>query len=126
MADIRIYAQVEWCQFSSLAALLELQQLFQATNDYCSREGDGEWATREGEIDFQIDREGTGCTVVLIDPVVSASSSIKLSKPVKMVLRLHMGFHDSGWKSLMDRHRRRSVSNRPDGVTIIMAGGWYG
>jgi hypothetical protein len=64
--------------------------------------------------------------VVFTEPVVAVSSSMKLSRPVMIVLRLHMGFHVSGWKSLMDRHSRLSVSKRPEGVTIMIAGGLNG
>ena len=30
----------------------------------------------------------------------------------------HVGTHDSGWKSEIDRHSRLSVSKRPLGVTV--------
>jgi hypothetical protein len=60
-----------------------------------------------------------------------------------MLPTLHMGFHVSGWtamayqseedieesesvQSLIERQRRRFVSKRPFGVTIIIEGGFNG
>jgi hypothetical protein len=37
--------------------------------------------------------------------------TIKLRSPVRMVDTLHAGFQVSGWKSLIDRHRRVLVLN---------------
>ena len=38
----------------------------------------------------------------------------------------HSGFHVSGWKSDMDRHRRVLTAKRPEGVHMVMAGGLKG
>ena len=51
---------------------------------------------------------------------------MKLYKPVSMVDTDHMGFQLSGWKSLMDRQRRRFVLKRPEGVSISTEGGRRG
>jgi hypothetical protein len=40
-----------------------------------------------------------------------------------MLDTLHIGFHVSGWKSLMERHSRVLVAKRPLGVNILMEGG---
>mmetsp|Transcript_2260 Transcript_2260/g.6857 ORF Transcript_2260/g.6857 Transcript_2260/m.6857 type:complete len:206 (-) Transcript_2260:151-768(-) len=64
--------------------------------------------------------------VVTMAPVVCSSSSMKLSTPFKIVATDHAGHHDSGWKSDMERHSLRSVSNRPFGVSMEMAGGLKG
>lgn len=37
-------------------------------------------------------------------PRVGPFSTMKLSKPVRMVETDHAGFHVSGWKSVMDKH----------------------
>lgn len=37
-------------------------------------------------------------------PRVGPFSTIKLSRPVRMVETDHAGFHVSGWKSVMDKH----------------------
>ena len=37
-----------------------------------------------------------------------------------------MGFHDSGWKSLMLKQSRRLGTNLPDGVIIMTDGGLRG
>ena len=39
-----------------------------------------------------------------IDPEVGVFSTIKLSKPVRIVDTDHAGFHVSGWKSDIDKH----------------------
>lgn len=51
---------------------------------------------------------------------------MKLYSPIRMVLTLHMGFQDSGWKSDMLRQRRLEHANRPFGVIIITDGGFIG
>lgn len=43
-----------------------------------------------------------------------------------MELTDHMGFHVSGWKSDMLRHKRWFVLNRPFGVAMYTAGGFIG
>lgn len=47
-------------------------------------------------------------------------------RPIRMVLTDHMGFHDSGWKSDILRHRRVLGLKRPLGVIIMMLGGFRG
>lgn len=37
-------------------------------------------------------------------PRVGPFSTMKLSKPVRIVETDHAGFHVSGWKSVMDKH----------------------
>ena len=37
-------------------------------------------------------------------PRVGPFSTMKLSRPVRMVETDHAGFHVSGWKSVMDKH----------------------
>ncbi len=39
-----------------------------------------------------------------VEPEVGVVSTMKLSKPVKIVLTDHAGFQVSGWKSEMDKH----------------------
>jgi hypothetical protein len=51
---------------------------------------------------------------------------MKEKRPVRMVATDHIGFHVSGWKSLMDRQRRRLVLKRPLGVHMITEGGFMG
>jgi hypothetical protein len=43
-------------------------------------------------------------SVVSIEPEVGDVSTMKLSKPVRIVDTDHAGFHVSGWKSEIDRH----------------------
>lgn len=40
-------------------------------------------------------------------PRVGPFSTMKLSRPVRMVETDHAGFHVSGWKSVMDKHNLR-------------------
>lgn len=42
---------------------------------------------------------------------------------MRMLATLHMGFHVSGWKSLIDRQSLVLVANLPLGVIILMDGG---
>ena len=51
---------------------------------------------------------------------------MKESRPVSTVETLHTGFHVSGWKSDIERQRRVSGRKRPDGVTIVIDGGFSG
>ena len=51
---------------------------------------------------------------------------MKLSSPVRMVATDQAGFQVSGWKSLMDRHRRVLIWNLPFGVIMMMRGGLKG
>jgi len=60
------------------------------------------------------------------EPTVGVDSSIKESTPLRMVPTDQAGTHDSGWKSLIDRHSRVFVLKRPFGVSIMIAGGLYG
>ena len=59
-------------------------------------------------------------------PYVLEVSSMKERRPARMELTDHIGFHDSGWKSLIERHNRWFGMKRPFGVYIKMDGGLYG
>lgn len=59
-----------------------------------------------------------------MDPRVGADSPMKDMRPVMMVETDHIGFHDSGWKSDMERQRRRFGLNLPLGVSIMTEGGF--
>lgn len=65
-------------------------------------------------------------TVVVTDPVVISSDSIKERRPVKMVATLQAGFHEPGWKSDIEKQIFLSGWKRPEGVTILMPGGLKG
>lgn len=43
-----------------------------------------------------------------------------------MVETSHAGLNDLGWKSEIDKHNRVFVWNRPEGVSIRIAGGLNG
>ena len=47
------------------------------------------------------------------EPTVGVDSSIKESTPFRMLATDHAGTHVSGWKSLIERHSRVCVLNRP-------------
>ena len=49
----------------------------------------------------------------LTEPTVGVDSSMKERTPLRMDATDHAGTHVSGWKSLIDRHRRVFVLNRP-------------
>ena len=57
---------------------------------------------------------------------VGVDSNMKERTPLRIEATDHAGTHVSGWKSLIERHRRVLVLNRPFGVSIMMAGGLYG
>mmetsp|Transcript_98406 Transcript_98406/g.275590 ORF Transcript_98406/g.275590 Transcript_98406/m.275590 type:complete len:207 (-) Transcript_98406:263-883(-) len=59
-------------------------------------------------------------------PAVSDSSHMKDNKPFSTVDKHQNGFQLSGWKSVMERHRRVFVSKRPLGVSISIDGGRCG
>jgi hypothetical protein len=70
------------------------------------------------------DRRWAG--VAATAPVVSAalpSSHRKERKPFRMVATDQEQLHDSGWNSDMEVQMDTPVPNRPDGVTMKMAGG---
>ena len=51
---------------------------------------------------------------------------MKDTRPTRMDSMRQDGFQLSGWKSDMLRHNLVFTSNRPDGVIIMMAGGFKG
>ena len=51
---------------------------------------------------------------------------MKERRPVNIVETDQAGFHVSGWKSDMERHKRVFGLNRPDGVVIYILGGLNG
>ena len=54
------------------------------------------------------------------------SLTIKLKRPVSMVEVDQEGIHDSGWKSLIDKHSLTLHLNLPFGVIINILGGLNG
>ena len=61
-----------------------------------------------------------------MQPVVTSSEFMKEMSAVRMVSTFQMGFQVSGWKSEIDRHMRFIGSNLPEGVIIMMPGGFIG
>ena len=59
-------------------------------------------------------------------PKVGAESSINACNPIKIVDTDHIGFHVSGWKSDMDKHKRVLGLKRPEGVNMRIEGGLSG
>lgn len=62
----------------------------------------------------------------LMLPVVWCLSSMKDRSPVNILDTDHIGFQDSGWKSLMDKQIFSLGTNRPLGVTMRILGGLNG
>jgi len=52
-------------------------------------------------------------SLVSMLPTVGVASSMKESTPLRIEATDHAGTHVSGWKSLMERHRRVFVAKRP-------------
>jgi len=71
-------------------------------------------------------RRCRSATDVSIEPTVGVDSSMKESTPLRMEATDQAGTHDSGWKSLIERHSLVFVEKRPFGVSIMMDGGAYG
>jgi len=65
-------------------------------------------------------------SVVVTDPVVISSLSMKDRMPVQIVATLHAGFQVPGWKSDMEKQIFLSGAKRPDGVSIFIPGGLNG
>jgi hypothetical protein len=61
-----------------------------------------------------------------MQPVDISSEVIKDTRAVRIVSVFQMGFHDSGWKSEIERQIRFKGSNLPLGVIIIIPGGFKG
>ncbi len=61
-----------------------------------------------------------------IEPAVHSFSTMKLTRPVRIVDAFHAGFQSSGWKSVKLMQIRAPGSKRPDGVVIHTDGGLKG
>jgi hypothetical protein len=64
--------------------------------------------------------------VVLIQPAEFSSEHMKDMSPITIDSTPHSGFQDSGWKLLKDVQMGLLQSKRPEGVCIIMVGGFMG